>query len=294
MRAPGFSRTMAEPPPLAPSIRRQSRGSSFETAGLLMPRLARRGMRVLYAYCRVVDDLADESASRGEAWAGLEAWRSWLDGLEAGRRAPAPGGVEGLAEELDWLCRAFAIPPALLKELLDGAESDLRDEVRFEDEAGLARYCHQVAGVVGLACLPLFGVEIARGREFAETLGLAFQLTNILRDAREDAGLGRVYFPAGAFRRFGVDEKAWLRGEPGAAGLALLESHGAWAAQCFEKAARLRAELRGNLRPADLMADVYGRLLKGMRDDGYRVFGKRYRVSTPLKLWFVARRFFLP
>lgn len=246
-------------------------------AGWFLPARERRGLEVLYAYCRQVDDAVDEPGGGGKAL--LDRWRASFKG---GKAAATP-----LMREMKWFCGTFNVPSSLLAELLDGAESDLRPKVRFQTYAALLKYCHQVAGVVGQACLPLFGVDPKQGREYAETLGRALQIINIIRDAGQDAALGRIYFAAEDLKAHAVSEQDWLAGR---VGLALLNDYGQRAADLMSHARHLRQDLEGNLKAADLMADVYGDLLARMRADGCHVFTRRYRVPGWKKRWFVVRR----
>jgi phytoene synthase len=251
-------------------------GSSFGWSFLLLPKEQRLAMRILYAYCRQVDDLADDAPSAEQGRLGLMAWLEFLQGRPA---------ASALEEAVGWIIHEHGVPASALQEVAEGALSDLRPLVRFESRAEVERYCHQVAGAVGLACLPLFGASLSEGAAFAEALGQALQGANILRDVREDALRGRVYFAREDLARHGVDEAAWMRLEPGPAALPLLEEHAVRVQQRFDEARRLGPSLKGaDLRAAWVMADVYEALLKRMRAQGFDVFKRRPRAGAWLKL----------
>jgi phytoene synthase len=274
-----------KPLPLSSELLGKARNSSFGPAALLLPPRARRGMRVLYAFCREIDDAVDEPEGGGLAL--LEKWRRFLKSL-AGHRTPQMEGE--LMREVAWLCQDFQVSPGLLEELVDGAGSDLRRKVRFRTFGHLRKYCRQVAGSVGEACLPLFDCQGAKAREFADTLGLGFQLINILRDVSQDLDRDRIYFAAEDLRRFGVTERELRSGLDGPASSQLFAEYGRRAEDCLARARELRKGLSGKLKPADLMADVYGALLEVMKRDGYRVLEKRCQVSGWRKRWLFLKR----
>jgi phytoene synthase len=272
---------MSEPDPRALA----AAGSSFGWAFLLLPKERRLAMRVLYAYCRQVDDLADEAGAEAGR-RGLLAWIGFLQGRPA---------ANPLEEAVGWIIHEHGIPASALQEVAEGALSDLRPCVRFETHAELEHYCHQVAGAVGLACLPLFGADPRQGAAFAEALGQALQGVNILRDVREDTLKGRLYFAREDLRRHGVDEAAWMRLEPGPASLALLTEHAQQVQARFDDARRLAQALRkADLRPAWAMADVYEALLRRIQRRGFRVFESRPRCGAWLKLRCLLRQALRP
>ncbi len=171
-------------------------GSSFHQAFRLLPDERRRSLEALYAFCRVVDDAADE----GGGAAALAEWRHELVRVTSG--VPLhPVGI-ALADSI----RRFAIPPRHLEEILDGVTMDLAPQ-RFATFGELRRYCYLVAAAVGLATIPIFGCRDPRSLDYAEALGIALQLTNIIRDLAEDAERGRVYLPLEDLRRFGYQER---------------------------------------------------------------------------------------
>jgi phytoene synthase len=265
---------------VAESVKEAGRNSSFAPAALLLPKVQRHGLQVLYAYCRQVDDAADEPGGGGRPL--LKRWKDVL----AGRKKAA----SDLEIQVDWFCSNFRVPRKLLAEIADGAESDLRPKVRFKTAKDLERYCHQVAGVVGQACLPLFGVGLDEGREFAETLGRAFQFINIIRDVQADSARNRIYVATEDLKKHGLSEKDWLVGTIPSE---VVAGYGRKAELLLAEARTLRRRLSGDLKAADLMTDVYGELLTVMKSDGFRVFEKRYAVPGWKKRWFLVRRWLL-
>lgn len=169
------------------------------------------------------------------------------------------------------------IPLKLVQTLLEGAKSDLRPKVRFKGRQELFLYCHQVAGVVGQACLPIFGISLKEGAPYAEALGRAFQLINILRDVSEDEARGRDYFAQADRRRYPSE-------------IELFRAYDGLAIEAFKEADRLAASLPPQgLRPSRMMRRIYGRLLERMRQDGFRVRERRYRLSDFEKLYLAIR-----
>ena len=163
-------------------------GSSFYAAMRILPRAQRDAMFEIYAFCRHVDDIADSDLPRPERLARLEAWRSDIDALYAGS---PPARLKGLAETV----RAFSLVRADFLAIIDGMEMDAREDIRAPDLATLDLYCDRVASAVGRLSVRIFGMPEADGKLLAHHLGRALQLTNILRDLDEDAGVGRLYLP---------------------------------------------------------------------------------------------------
>jgi phytoene synthase len=257
--------------------------SSFGPAAWLLDGAARRDLGTYYAFCRAVDDCADEFAPK-EARRHLAAWREELAALAQGN----PGSE--LGRDLADLLRRRGIPLARLGELLDGAEADAAGKARLRTRADLRRYCYQVAGSVGRACLPIFGVEEVRGEGFARALGEAFQIINILRDVREDARRGRRYVALEDLTRFGLTEGEFLAGEGGARAQRLFYEYGRLARAALREADRAAAGLPAKgLRAPRMMRLVYGGILETMEKDGYRVFEKRYSLGRRKKFAALAR-----
>src|SRR5216684_1919624 len=172
-------------------------GSSFYYSFLFLPRERRRAITALYAFCREVDDVVDETSDPQVASAKLAWWRGEIANLDAGK-APHPVSLA-----LAPFVKKFGITAARLNEIIDGMEMDLT-QTRYLDWRALEHYCYHVAGVVGLLAAGIFGYRDARTLEYAKDLGIAFQLTNIIRDVGEDARKNRVYLPVEDLQRFGV------------------------------------------------------------------------------------------
>jgi phytoene synthase len=272
----------------ARDITRRS-ASNLALAFVLLPRTKRDAMAALYAFCRAVDDVADEEAVPvEERRARLQQWREDI------RRACA-GGTPQLPvnRELQPVIRQFGLPFELFDELLRGVETDL-DVTRYENWAQLDLYCHRVASVVGLLSIEIFGYTDARCREYAEHLGRALQLTNILRDVGNDAARGRIYLPREELRRHGVSESDILQGRHTPTFHALAQSVAARARAHYAAArAALPAADRRAMIAAELMGAVYWRLLRKLEARGFDVLGpvptrltRLHKLALILRTWF--------
>lgn len=262
------------------ATRRLTKGShsNFAYSFLVLPRAQREGMYALYAFCRMSDDLVDGAASPEAAGAALKAWREELDRTFAG----APG--HPVTQELLGVIRRFALPRPLCKAILEGVEMDLT-RTRYTTFADLEGYCTRVAVAVGLLCLRLFGANGEPAERYAQRLGMAFQLTNILRDLRTDAARGRLYLPQEDLRTFAVPEGDLLEGQATEPVLELLRFEAARARGYFrEAAAGLPPEQRRALAAAEIMRAIYSRLLGKIEADPARVFRERVTLSAPRKL----------
>jgi len=275
MKAPGFEWGKAD-------YARQLQRSSFAAGAWLLEPQARADLRVFYAYCRAIDDCADEF-SPAQARIYLGQWSKALGAAFKSRQRKARQGQHPqLLADLAEMCGRRGLPLSLLRELLLGALSDARPRVRFETRSQLELYMRRVAGSVGEACLPLFGLDRKAAKAYADALGLAFQYINVVRDAAEDAGKGRLYFALADLKRHGISPAQALAGQ----GMQpLLAEYGQRARQALELASRLSQALpRKGLRPSRMMRVVYSDLLDRMEKDGYQVFSKRYRASKRAKL----------
>jgi phytoene synthase len=259
-------------PTLAGRGEAASHGSSFHYSFNLMSRERRRAIEAVYAFCRVVDDLADESLSGRDAQAELYLVRDDLHRCYEG--APAFPVTRALGEAI----RRFRIPREPFEAILEGVEMDLHKR-RYADFAELRGYCVRVASAVGLVCLPIFGCSHPRSRDYAIDLGIALQLTNILRDLKADAARGRIYLPLDEMEQFGYHERALLRGERSSAFLALMRYQAARAVRHFDAAASVRPEPdRKALLPAEVMGAIYRRLLRALERQRFPVFERRVEV----------------
>lgn len=260
--------------------------SNLAFAFVLLPPARRAAMSALYAFCRAVDDVADEDPLPvTERRRGLATWREDL------RRACAGGEPRfPVNRELQPVLRTYDLPFDLFDEILAGCEMDL-ELTRYPDWPQLELYCHRVASAVGLLSIRIFGCRHPQSADYAEALGRAFQLTNILRDVRDDAARGRIYLPETELARAGVSAEDILAGRYSDRFRALAESVAARARDYYRQAAAaLPAEDRRALIAAELMGAVYWRLLGRLAARGFDVFsGPRVRVSRALKLFLVCR-----
>ena len=256
--------------------------SNFYYAFMLLPRERRRALNAVYAFCRFIDDIADDRASAKPAEL-LERWRAELDLVYAG--APTHPISRALAHDV----RRFAIPRRHLEAIIDGVEMDL-GRTRYATFEELRLYCYRVASAVGLVCIEIFGYRNPGTREYAENLGIAFQLTNIIRDLSEDAARGRIYLPQEDLTSFGVREDDILSGSDTLELRALLEFEVERARSFYGLAAAgLPAQDRTAMMCAEAMSLIYRALLERIARSGCGVVGQRHRISTPRKLYLVGK-----
>jgi phytoene synthase len=267
------------------AITRKS-ASNLALAFILLPRPRRDAMSALYAFCREVDDVADdESVPTEERRARLAAWREDI------RRAvenQTPQQV--INQEFQPIIHQFHLPFALFDELIKGCEMDL-DTKRYENYEQLELYCHRVASVVGLLSIEIFGYHNPACRDYAIYLGKALQLTNILRDVRTDAGRGRIYLPQSELGRFDVPEKEIFAFKYTANYRALAASVASRARNFYQLARQaLPPEDRKAMVAAELMGSVYWQLLKKLEANGFNVFGEHpIRLHKAQKLVLIFR-----
>jgi len=254
-------------------------GSSFYYSFMFLPPERRRGIVALYAFCREVDDVVDEVTDPEVARAKLAWWRREI--------AAAYGGSpqHPVAQALQPVVARFALPQAHLQTIVDGMAMDL-EQVRYPDFAGLETYCHRVAGVVGLLSAEIFGRTEARTLDYARDLGIAFQLTNIIRDVGEDARRGRIYLPQDELARFGVAPSTLLRAEGGDAFRALMAFQVERARSWYDRAlAALPAADRRTQKTGLIMAAIYRTLLDEIARDSDAVLRGRVSLTPLRKLW---------
>jgi phytoene synthase len=276
------------------ALTRASR-SNFSYAFLFLPRTQREALYTVYAFCRVTDDLVDEAAPPagtpplvGDMLTGgpmerLKAWRAELDACFRGE--PTHPVTQRLAETL----LAFRIPHMYFEELLNGVEMDLTTS-RYATFAELQRYCYRVAGVVGLMCIEIFGYRHASTRMYAERLGTAFQLTNILRDLGTDADRGRIYLPQEDLERFRVPEADLLARRKSPAFDDMMRFEVGRARQYYAAARTvLPTEDRQSMLAAEIMGAIYARILDRIEAANYDVFSRRIRLSDMHRLWLATR-----
>ena len=258
-------------------------GSSFYYSFLFLPPDRRRAITALYAYCREVDDVVDECSDPALAQAKLAWWRTEIDGMYAGH--PQHPVTQALAPHV----ASFGIRQSLLHDILDGMQMDLSTN-RYPDFATLREYMHRVAGVVGQLAAGIFGYRNPQTLEYADRLGTAFQLTNIVRDVGEDARKGRIYIPADERARFGVPDADILALRQTDAFTGLMRYQIDRARQWYAEAiALLPAEDRRTQRPGLMMAAIYRALLEEIRRDDCRVLSQRIALTPIRKLWIAWR-----
>lgn len=258
-------------------------GSSFYYSFLFLPPPRRRAITALYAFCREVDDVVDESSDATAAAQTLAWWRSELVELDAAR--PTHPVTKALLPHMG----EYDIQTSHLNEIIDGMQMDL-EQTRYLDFAGLARYCHYVAGVVGLLAARIFGMSNPQTLQYAEKLGLAFQLTNIIRDVGEDARIGRIYLPVDELRQFGVPAADLAHARYSDGFTALMQFQATRARAAYRSAyALLPPEDRNKQRPGLIMASIYSTLLDEIEREGFRVLHQRISLTPVRKLWIAWR-----
>lgn len=269
---------------LSARVTRKSR-SNFYYAFLTLPRPQREALYAVYAFCRTVDDIADLGGDAEAQRRDLALWRREV------ARCYEPGAVPTLpiARQLAEAVRVYGLPRAALEAIIEGCEMDLR-RTTYESAEDLYPYCYRVASAVGLCCIEIFGYTDPRAREYAVHLGMALQLTNILRDVGADAQAGRVYLPQEDLRKFGVTVEDLVAGRHTEAFTRLM-AHEADRARDFYRRARETfpiADAR-SLVPAQIMGRIYYALLREIEARGFRVFGERVSVPTARKVAIALR-----
>jgi phytoene synthase len=263
-------------------LARQQAGN-FYHAFRLLPTDQRRGMCAVYSFLRVADDLTDVAGATEKKRSALESWRRQLHEALAGKYNHVLHAA--LHETVD----RFHIPVSYLDAVLDGVAMDL-DTDSYETFVGLYRYCYHVASAVGLACIHIWGVTAEQAAAPAEAAGIAFQLTNILRDLAEDAGRGRVYLPREDLARFGYSEEKLRLGIRDNGFVELMRFEVARANSYYDAALPLADLLRPVNRAVFLvMLRTYRGLLDEIVRRDYDVFSTRVRLSRLHKLWLAAR-----
>jgi phytoene synthase len=264
-------------------IARQT-GKNFYYSFLVMPREKRAAMCAIYAFMRRSDDIADGAANPTVALDGLRRWREEVDAaLNNGNTSEAI--LPALADTV----RRYHIPQRHFHELLDGTEMD-QTTTRYTTFDELYKYCYRVASAVGLVVLPIFGYKDEAALVPAEACGIAFQLTNILRDVKEDAQMGRIYLPQEDLHRFGVSEDDILNARSTPQFLEMMKFEATRARGFYSKARPLvdmiDVDSRGTLA---VMIAIYGGILDKIEDNNFAVFRERIRLSVAEKLWIVGK-----
>jgi 15-cis-phytoene synthase len=261
-------------------------GSNFYYSFLFLPRAKREAMYTVYAFCKAVDSAVDEPAAGSNPKEELKRWRDELDAVYAG--TPTTPIMVSLAHHV----KTMGIPKAYFEELIKGVEMDLFN-ARYVTFDELSLYCYRVASVVGLICLHIFGVTSARAQDYAVALGMAFQLTNILRDVGTDAAGGRIYLPLDDLRKWNYPEKSMLNRSYSPEFRALMEYEASRAHHYYKRADAALMGLppleRRALTVAEIMRGIYRRILERIERSDYQVFGPRISLTTTQRLAIALR-----
>ena len=260
-------------------------GSNFYYSFLFLPKARRDAMYTVYAFCKAADSAVDEPPAGNDPREELRRWRAELDLAYSG--TPTWPIMISLARHT----KELSIPKVYFEELLKGVEMDL-STARYATFEELSRYCYRVASVVGLICLHIFGPTSPRAQDYAVDLGLAFQLTNILRDLAADAEQGRIYLPQEDLTRFSYSEADLLQQKDNAHLRELVGFEATRARDYYAKAEAalesLPIEDRRALTVAEIMRAVYSRILDRIERPDHRIFGPRVRLSTSGRLALAA------
>ena len=264
---------MPPPPESSVEIAKKSK-SNLAFALACLPAERRRDMISFYAFCRIVDDIADEpSVPEPQKRAELAAWR--LAVLNGGQGISDP-----VLKEVVALPAMYHFSPELLAEIIDGVASDL-SIVRYQTIEALLGYCYKVASVVGLVSIHIFGHTDPKCKEYAVALGYALQLTNIIRDVGEDArDSGRIYLPLDDLKQFGLTEDDVLQGRYSDGFSKMMEFQYRRARQYYEEAAKLLPRVdRKSMIASEMMGQIYREILEKLQRRGFRVFDRREKLS---------------
>jgi phytoene synthase len=262
-------------------------GSSFYYAFLFLPPPRRAAITAFYAFCREVDDVVDDMQDPSVAASKLQWWRREVAEAYAGR--PSHPAMKALMP----LTGSFSIGAEHLNAVIEGCQIDL-EQTRFLDYPSLQRYCHLVAGVVGEVAAGIFGRSLPQTTAYAHKLGLAMQLTNIIRDVGDDARRGRVYLPLSELQRFDVKAHELLKREApwgySERFTALMRFQAGRAHACYDEAFALLPEAdRQPQKPGMMMANIYRTLLREIEQQGFQVLHQRTSLTPLRKLWIAAR-----
>ena len=256
-------------------------GSNFYYSFFFLPPARREAMYTVYAFCKEVDSAVDDAPPGSDPRKAVSQWRAEVAAVYGG--SPTHPVAVSLAGHV----RQLGIPREYFDDLINGVEMDLSTTryVTFDD---LSRYCYRVACVVGLTCLHIFGTRDPRAKDYAVNLGMAFQLTNILRDLGTDADRGRIYLPQEDLHRFDCPDQQLLQKRHTPQFHALMKFQCERTHGFYDKARTILDSLpradRKALLPAEIMRGVYERILVKIERADYRVFGPRISLSTPSKL----------
>jgi phytoene synthase len=258
-------------------------GSSFYYAFLFLPKPRRAAITAFYAFCREVDDVVDEVSDAGVAQTKLAWWQAEVQRAYAGR--PGHPVLQALMPHVE----TYGIEARHLLAVIEGCQMDLQ-QTRYLDYPGLQNYCHLVAGIVGEVAARIFGQTEEATTRYAHTLGLAFQLTNILRDVGEDALRGRIYLPVNELQQFEVKAHEVLNRQYSERFTALMKFQAARAHRLYDEAlSLLPAADRRAQKPGLMMASIYRTLLREIERDNFQVLHQRTSLTPLRKLWLAWR-----
>ncbi|TXC65918.1 presqualene diphosphate synthase HpnD [Piscinibacter aquaticus] len=258
-------------------------GSSFYYAFLFLPPPRRAAITAFYAFCREVDDVVDEVSDPGVASTKLARWRREVQSAFAGQPShPVMQALQPIAAD-------FGIRADHLLAVIEGCQMDL-DQSRYLDFPGLARYCHRVAGIVGEVAANIFGRSSDATIAYAHKLGLAMQLTNIIRDVGDDARRGRIYLPVSELQQFEVKAQEILSRSYSERFTALMRFQAERAHRCYDEAMALLPEQdRQAQKPGLMMANIYRTLLREIEADDFQVLHQRTSLTPIRKLWIAVQ-----
>ena len=258
-------------------------GSSFYYAFLFLPKPRRAAITAFYAFCREVDDVVDEVSDPSVARTKLAWWQAEVDKSYAG--SPTHPVMKALMP----LAADYGIEARHLQAVIEGCQMDL-EQTRYLDFPGLQRYCHLVAGIVGEVAAQIFGQTQAQTTAYAHKLGLAFQLTNIIRDVGEDAMRGRIYLPMSELQQFDVKAHEILKRSYSDRFTALMQFQAQRAHAVYNEALALLPEAdRRAQKPSLMMASIYRTLLREIERDNFQVLHQRVSLTPLRKLWLAWR-----
>ncbi|MBL4762622.1 MAG: presqualene diphosphate synthase HpnD [Gammaproteobacteria bacterium] len=263
--------------------RAASSGSSFYYSFLFLPPLQRRAITAVYAFCREVDDVVDECSDSDIARTKLVWWRQEIQALFQGKtQHPVTQALQPLLDDFDLAEEYFL-------EIIDGMEMDLEFS-GYESFADLQLYCYRVASIVGIMAAEIFGYKNRTTLKYAKDLGMAFQLTNILRDVREDSTRGRIYIPHDELKQFGVKQTDLTQSISTEATHALFKHQAERARSYYQRAfSHLAEEDRYTQRSGIIMSRVYQTLLTEIENDNFNVLKQRIKLTPLRKLWIAWR-----
>jgi phytoene synthase len=276
-----------------------ARDTNFYYSFLVLTPARRQAIVAVWDFCRAVDDTVDEAkveteADRAAVHAALDEWRReiarcFAAGDPAVPAAQAPQTLQmpqtPQGQALVPFIRQFDLPRGPFSDLVDGVAMDIGHR-RFRNFAELYQYCYRVASTVGIVCVQIFGCQDAQSRDYATDLGLALQLTNILRDVKKDLAIGRLYLPLEDLARFGVTEEMLVRDPRSLEVRALLEAHAARARDYYARATRaIPPDESRRLIAAEIMSGIYQAILAEIERRDFDVFGETVRVSRPRRAW---------